>query len=309
MWAVFWKELADHFGRRRFVLLLVTVLLGVVWGSFIDVDRLIATGAGFFFLDVFLSADSVPISLLEILAFFGPIIGIALGFDAINGERTQGTLARLLSQPVYRDAVFNGKFLAGLTTLAIVVVSMGLSVIGVAMFRIGVPPGGDEITRLIGFGLVSIAYLAFWLAAAMTASVFLRTAVASALVSIGVWVAASFFVLLAASAIADRVVSEIETVDDAQRHFNVERWVARASPGELFSEATGILLDPMNGRALSIGAIQAFEPSRFTGLLASPVPASQSLQLVWPHIVVLLAMVTVLFVVSYVRFMREEIRA
>ena len=309
MWAVFWKELADHFGRRRFVLLLVTVLLGVVWGSFIDVDRLIATGAGFFFLDVFLSADSVPISLLEFLAFFGPIIGIALGFDAINGERTQGTLARLLSQPVYRDAVFNGKFLAGLTTLAIVVVSMGLSVIGVAMFRIGVPPGGDEITRLIGFGLVSIAYLAFWLAAAMTASVFLRTAVASALVSIGVWVAASFFVLLAASAIADRVVSEIETVDDAQRHFNVERWVARASPGELFSEATGILLDPMNGRALSIGAIQAFEPSRFTGLLASPVPASQSLQLVWPHIVVLLAMVTVLFVVSYVRFMREEIRA
>ena len=309
MWAVFWKELADHFGRRRFVLLLVTVLLGVVWGSFIDVDRLIATGAGFFFLDVFLSADSVPISLLEFLAFFGPIIGIALGFDAINSERTQGTLARLLSQPVYRDAVFNGKFLAGLTTLAIVVVSMGLSVIGVAMFRIGVPPGGDEITRLVGFGLVSIAYLAFWLAAAMTASVFLRTAVASALVSIGVWVAASFFVLLAASAIADRVVSEIETVDDAQRHFNVERWVARASPGELFSEATGILLDPMNGRALSIGAIQAFEPSRFTGLLASPVPASQSLQLVWPHIVVLLAMVTVLFVVSYVRFMREEIRA
>ena len=309
MWAVFWKELADHFGRRRFVLLLVTVLLGVVWGSFIDVDRLIATGTGFFFLDVFLSADSVPISLLEFLAFFGPIIGIALGFDAINSERTQGTLARLLSQPVYRDAVFNGKFLAGLTTLAIVVVSMGLSVIGVAMFRIGVPPGGDEITRLVGFGLVSIAYLAFWLAAAMTASVFLRTAVASALVSIGVWVAASFFVLLAASAIADRVVSEIETVDDAQRHFNVERWVARASPGELFSEATGILLDPMNGRALSIGAIQAFEPSRFTGLLASPVPASQSLQLVWPHIVVLLAMVTVLFVVSYVRFMREEIRA
>ena len=239
MWAVFWKELADHFGRRRFVLLLVTVLLGVVWGSFIDVDRLIATGAGFFFLDVFLSADSVPISLLEFLAFFGPIIGIALGFDAINSERTQGTLARLLSQPVYRDAVFNGKFLAGLTTLAIVVVSMGLSVIGVAMFRIGVPPGGDEITRLVGFGLVSIAYLAFWLAAAMTASVFLRTAVASALVSIGVWVAASFFVLLAASAIADRVVSEIETVDDAQRHFNVERWVARASPGELSPGSAG----------------------------------------------------------------------
>jgi ABC-2 type transport system permease protein len=309
MRAIYWKELADHFGRRRFSLLLGMVLLGVAWGSFIDMDRLIITGAGFFFLDIFTSKDAVPLSLLDFIAFFGPILGIALGFDSINGERTQGTLSRLLAQPVYRDAVFNGKFLAGLTTLGIVVVSLGLTVIGIAMFRIGVPPGGDEVLRLVGFGLLATVYLAFWLALAMTASIFLRTAVASALVSIGLWMGASFFILLAATAIADQVVSDVETVDDAQRRFTVERWIARASPGELFSEATGILLDPMNGRALSISSIQAFEPSRFAGLLASPVSASQSLQLVWPHIVVLIAMIAILLAISYVRFMREEIRA
>ena len=267
-----------------------------------------------FLIPVFVMCLAYKKPVIALTVFI--IAGVADGVDGyiarLRGEMT--SLGAMLDPIADKLLMFTAYIMMGVTGqipiwLAIVVVSMGLSVIGVAMFRIGVPPGGDEITRLIGFGLVSIAYLAFWLAAAMTASVFLRTAVASALVSIGVWVAASFFVLLAASAIADRVVSEIETVDDAQRHFNVERWVARASPGELFSEATGILLDPMNGRALSIGAIQAFEPSRFTGLLASPVPASQSLQLVWPHIVVLLAMVTVLFVVSYVRFMREEIRA
>ena len=93
MTALFWKELADHFGRRRFTLLLGLVALGLVWGAFVDLAQLASQGRQFFFLDVFTSTAGVPISLLSFLSFFGPVIGIALGFDAINGERTQGTLA------------------------------------------------------------------------------------------------------------------------------------------------------------------------------------------------------------------------
>ena len=39
---------------------------------------------------------------------------IAFGFDDISGERSEGTLPRLVSQPIYRDDVINGKFAAGL---------------------------------------------------------------------------------------------------------------------------------------------------------------------------------------------------
>ena len=41
-------------------------------------------------------------------------MAIGLGFDAVNGEHNRRTLSRILSQPIYRDALLFGKFLAGL---------------------------------------------------------------------------------------------------------------------------------------------------------------------------------------------------
>lgn len=307
MLAIFWKETADHFGRRRSAMLLGLVMVGVVWGAFVDKTAVITGGTGFFYLDIFTTTSGVPLSLHAFISFFGPIIGIALGFDAINGERTQGTLARILAQPVHRDSVYNGKFLAGLLTLSVAVFSMGVAVVGIGMFRLGVPPAGDEMVRLTGFGLIVVLYLAFWLALAMAASIFLRNAVASALMALGGWIVLSLFVGFLATGVAERIVPDVQTADEALSRFNVETWIARASPSQVFSEATGILLDPIQGRVL--GSITLVQPERLEGLLVSPVSAGQSLQLVWPHIVVLLAMVSTLLVVSYARFMREEIRA
>ena len=306
MTALFWKELADHFGRRRFILLLGLVGVGILWGAVVDLGALASQGRQFFFLDVFTTTAGVPISLLSFISFFGPIIGIALGFDAINGERTQGTLARLLSQPLHRDDVYNAKFLAGLLTLALVTASLMIAVVGLTMFRMGIAPAGEEVVRLTGLGLVAIAYLAFWLALSVTASVVLRNTVTSALASIGAWFALGFLVALAAGVLADRLVPDVATTADAIRHVSIESWVNRLSPSGLFSEATAILLDPFGGRALNLFAI---EQSRLVGLLSTPVSAGQSLQLVWPHIVVLVSMVAVLLAASYVKFMREEVRA
>ena len=306
MTALFWKEMADHFGRRRFVLLLGLVGIGVLWGSFVDLADLVSKGREFLFLDVFTSTAGVPISLLSFISFFGPVIGIALGFDAINGERTQGTLSRLLAQPLHRDDVYNAKFAAGLLTLVLVISSMMIVVIGLTMFRLGMAPRGEEIIRLIGLGVVASFYLAFWLALAITASVMLRNTVTSALASIGAWFALGFLITLAGGVLADRLVPDVATSAEAVRHVEIEAWVNRLSPAGLFSEATGILLDPFGGRALNLFTV---DQSRLSGLLAMPVSAGQSLQLVWPHIVVLLSMVAVLLAASYAKFMREEIRA
>jgi ABC-2 type transport system permease protein len=291
MSAVYWKELADHFGRRRFLLTLALLALGLVWGTFIVVREV---------------QPNVLPSLLFFLGFFGPIIGITLGFDSINSERTAGTLSRVLAQPVFRDGVFNGKFLAGLSTLFVLVASLMLGVVGIAMFRLGMAPSTDEMVRLVGFGLVTTVYLAFWLALAMTASVLLRNTVASALVSIAAWLVAGFLIGVTASAIADLAVPRVETAEQALSHYQVSTWLGRLSPSQLYTEATGILLDPIGGRAVT--PLQ-LAPERLEGLLATPVPAGQSLQLVWPHIVVLLALASVLVGGAYVRFMREEIRS
>ena len=80
----------------------------------------------------------------------------------------------------------------------------------------------------------------------------------------------------------------------------------RLSLRPLFRATPASSSTPIGGRALNIFTI---EQGRLEGLLSTPVSAAQSLQLVWPHIVVLVAMVAILLAASYVRFMREEIRA
>src|SRR5262245_63426501 len=72
-----------------------------------------------FLLLITSSGDSI-FSLATLLGFFGPLIGITLGFDSISGEYARGTLSRVLSQPIYRDSLINGKFIAGLTTVAVI---------------------------------------------------------------------------------------------------------------------------------------------------------------------------------------------
>jgi len=45
------------------------------------------------------------------------------------------------------------------------------------------------------------------------------------------------------------------------------------------------------------------------GRTLSPLPFSQSLLLIWPQLVSIIALAAICFAVSYMRFMREEIRS
>ena len=123
MTVVFWKELADHFSSRRFMILLIIIILSGLWATY-------ATGQAirqntdtippqYAFLLLLTSSGETLFSLATFLGFFGPLVGITLGFDSISGEYARGTLSRVLSQPIYRDSLINGKFLAGLTTVAV----------------------------------------------------------------------------------------------------------------------------------------------------------------------------------------------
>ena len=94
--------------------------------------------------------------MVQFVAFFGPLIGLVLGFDAINRERAHGTLIKLISQPIYRDAVINGKFLAGLTTITILLVSIVLAISGFGLMLLGIVPGIEEVLRLVVYLIISI---------------------------------------------------------------------------------------------------------------------------------------------------------
>src|SRR5690606_1614774 len=97
--------------------LIVLIAAGTLYTS-IGTLRRTTVEDPFLFLRLFTIADAPLPSFLSFLGFFVPLMAIALGFDSINGEYARRTLSRVLAQPIYRDALILGKFLASLATLA-----------------------------------------------------------------------------------------------------------------------------------------------------------------------------------------------
>ena len=118
---------------------------------------------------------------------------MALGFDGIIGEKSERTLYRLTSQPIYRDSIINGKFLAGTTIIVMMVFSMGILIGAVGMLVTGIVPTTEELARIFVFLLLTCVYICFWLGLALLFSVICKNAATSAMISISIWL---FFSLL-----------------------------------------------------------------------------------------------------------------
>jgi len=123
VFAVFWKELADNFGSRRFLILFILISLIGVFTTYLSSQAIVAkpaeTPTEFLFLRLFTSQTQSLPSFVSFLGFFAPLLGIIFGFDAINSEHSRGTMSLVLSQPIFRDSLINGKFLSNLATIII----------------------------------------------------------------------------------------------------------------------------------------------------------------------------------------------
>jgi len=308
MTVVFWKELADHFSSRRFMILLIIVLLFGLWGSY-STGQAIRQNSEivppqFVFLLLITSSGESIFSLATLLGFFGPLVGITLGFDSISGEYARGTLSRVLSQPIYRDSLINGKFFAGLTTIAVLWSSILLLVIGLGITLLGFPPNTEELWRMLIFTTVGVFYVGFWLALAMLLSLVFQKTVTAALASMAVWLFMLLFIPVLTLAIANAVVPDATTPEAVARQMDIANLVGRISPSTLFQESVQILLNPTTGR--TFGGVL---PGQAEGILATPLAIDQSMALIWPHITTLFGLVAVCFGISYIIFMRAEIRA
>jgi ABC-2 type transport system permease protein len=305
--AVYRKELADHLGSRRFIILFLLILLAGLSSVYVAAQSIrdqVANSQNVFLLMFTASSGPLP-SFITFISFLGPLVGMALAFDSINGEWNRGTLARLLAQPIYRDDVVNGKFLAALTTIAIMLAGIVVIVSALGIYVLAIIPTAEELGRTLAFLVVAILYVGFWLALATTFSVLLRNTATAALAGIASWIFFTFFVTMIADAIANALVS-VNSTFDPSAILQVAQWrdmIARISPDTLFQEATIALLTP---EVRSLGPILF---SQAVGLIPNPLPLSASLLLIWPQVVGLLALVAILFAIAYVKFMTQEIRA
>jgi ABC-2 type transport system permease protein len=297
------KELSDHLTSVRMRVLewlVVLFALAALYGAIQQIRDTTAEDP-FLFLKLFTTArEPLPFTFVSFLTILVPLIAIGMGFDSVNGEHNRRTLSRILSQPIYRDALLFGKFLAGLFTLSVSLIALWLLVIGLGLFLLGLPPSGEELARVFIFLLVTIAYAGVWLALAMLFSIIFRSPATAALVSLGLWL----FLTLIWPALAPAIVIAFAPSSNEETLILAAQYLARLSPSNLFGEVVLAILNPTTR---SLGPIYL---SQLQGaVLGAPMPLGESLIIAWPQIVGLIAGTILLFVTGYVIFQRQEVRA
>ncbi|HBU12495.1 MAG TPA: ABC transporter permease [Clostridiales bacterium] len=309
VYALYRKELSDHIKSKRFLIIIALIAITAIASLYAALGGLPAVleeaVSDSVFLKLFTTGSGSIPSFVSFIALLGPLVGLTLGFDAINGERSRGTMGRLVSQPIYRDSIINGKFLAGLTVIFIMVASLGLIISGVGLIATGVAPSGEDVARILVFLLFTGVYMAFWLGLSILFSVLCKHAATSALAVIAIWLVMAIFISLLAGIIADGLhpLTDTSPASAQLENYMTEIGVSRISPTNLYSESVSTILDP------GIRAIGIVTQEQISGAIVGNLPLSESLLLVWPHLTVLAAMTMVSFVVSYICFMRQEIRA
>jgi len=306
------KEISDHVRSWRFIILMAIILLtcfGALYTSLSNFGKVIKPTDpedAFFFLRLFTASDGTLPSFLVFISFLGPLLGISLGFDAINTEHNRGTLSRVLAQPVHRDYLINAKFVAALTVISVMFFALGFLVIGVGLIAIGIPPTPEEFLRIVIFILLSICYVAFWLNLAILFSIQFRQAATSALASIAVWLFFSVFYVMIVRLVAKAIAPPETAMVSEYRIVHIQNFLLnlmRVSPSQLFDDASTTLLMP------NVRSLGSLTMEQVQGAIPSPLPLGQSLLVVWSQLTALIAGTAVWFGLSYLSFMRREIRS
>ena len=309
-WVIVNKEVSDHVRSWRFIIMIVLIALtcmGSLYTALTNIGDSIKPNDpdnAFLFLKLFTVSDGTLPSFVVFISFLGPLLGIALGFDAINSEQNRGTLSRILSQPIHRDYLINAKFVGALIVIGIMLFSLGFLVMGFGLIAIGIPPTAEEFLRMVFFIIVSIFYVAFWLNLSIFFSIQFRQAATAALACVAIWLFFSVFYNMIINLIGKALspsgfASDYQIISYQRFMLNLLRF----APSQLFSDATTTLLMP------SVRSLGPLTMEQVHGAIPSPLPLGQSLIVVWPQLTGLIAATVVCFALSYVSFMRREVRS
>jgi len=310
-WVLVGKEVADHIRSWRFIILLMLILLtciGSLYTSISNLSKAIEKAndpdGGFLFLKLFTLSDGSLPPFHVFIGFLGPLLGISLGFDAINSEQNAGTLSRVMAQPIHRDYLINAKFVGALVIISTLFFALGFLIMGLGLIIIGIPPTAQEFLRIIFFILLSILYVAFWLNLSILFSVKFQQAATSALTAIAVWLFFTVFYQIIINIVAKAMLPADQGNPYAM--IGYQKFIMgllSIVPSQLYSDATTTLLMP------SVRSLGPLTMEQVYGAIPSPLPLRESLMLVWPQLTGLIAATALCFALSYYIFMRKEIKS
>ena len=305
------KEMADHIRSWRFIVLIGLIILTFVASMYVSLSN-IRSAIGnandpdhtFLYLKLLTTTDNSIPPFHVFLSFLAPLLGISLGFDAINTEQNTGTLTRLMAQPVYRDNILLAKFVSALIMVGALFLVLALLMIGGGLILTGVRMEPQEFLRILGLIMISIIYVGFWLSLSIVLSIRFRQAATSALTAIGVWLFFTVFYQIVVNLLIRSFLPDpaFLTQDQVLGYNELILDVLRMAPNQLYTDASTTMLMP------SVRSLGPMTMEQMAGAIPSPLPFRESLMIVWPQVSGLIGATVACFALSYYLFMRREIR-
>jgi ABC-2 type transport system permease protein len=126
--------------------------------------------------------------LNRLFVLVGMVLSVSMGFDLITREREEGSLKSLLSHPVYRDSVINGKAIGAVSVLGVVLAAAFLLTIAIMLFY-GVVPKTEEFLRIAAYFVLAMLYCLVFFALALMTSAVAKNSSLSVLYVLGIIVA------------------------------------------------------------------------------------------------------------------------
>jgi ABC-2 type transport system permease protein len=263
-----------------------------------------------------------------LFGLLGAILAIAIGFNLISGEKESGSLKSLLSHPVFRDTIINGKALGGMGALGFAMLIMTLLSIGILMM-LGIMPTGDEFVRILAFMGFSLLFMFSFFAIALMCSTIAKNSTRAITYSLVIFVVISAVMPIAGSIVGMQLAGDMPEYPEMARHeineseggiseeeqerieeefqeywdkvMRMQEMFLIADPLSNFNKVSSATLDPR------------FEPLRgFFGPRGGESRAETSileaLGMVWKSLLVLLLFPVIMFAIAYIKFMRMDIR-
>lgn len=276
-----------------------------------------------------------------LFTFVGMILGVSMGFDLISRERDEGSLKSLVSSPIYRDAIINGKAIGAVMTLALAMGITFIVTIAILLFK-GAVPGLEELLRLAAYFVSALLYCSVFFSIAMMMSALTKSTAMSILSTVGVvflLVIFSVVSLILSSMVAAAIMGPAPTmslspistnVSDASSNptgsfslnddymdyyrkqaalsYTISEIVTTVSPINDFGGMMGLGVGGIGGTLLSK---QDPTASLFlTGPMSDRKDLSllDSLSLIWVKLLALIVETVVALGITYWAFMRIDVR-
>ncbi len=307
------KEFADHISSRRFLAFLIVFLLFFGFSVYQGVSSFMRS------YEMYSVGGSDKPGVMQIFGIFatgstsllGGILGILMGFDLLTKEKESGTLRTLLSHPVFRDEVINGKALGALLAMALVVFLTVIVAFGV-LIALGFIPNVADVVTILKFGAITLVYFFTFFSIGLFASAMAKSTATALMIALGVFIVLAvilpFFGFIVADALAGEPPKPPKTevvykIGDGQRPTPIEedpRW----------EEYRRQMDEYVKRRQAVMSVFTLLSPTSNYVSLVSSLSESVVLYQVkdttknWISLIVTPA---IFFAASYVRFLREEI--